>query len=448
MAMGLAFISAGLVACGGGGGGASPGVPTTPPPTPTPVPTPYALGDGFTFSGSQNTVATFTYPSPSPYPSTNTTVTVAQTVTVAAGGNPYGPQTASDFHTVETDSSLLSTHASTTDAWLGLIGANLDEYGYHTTDDSNDSLTAAYTTPLVTDQLPETNGAAWSNGAGVTYGEHDSDGTTSTRTYSANGTYTESSTNGIGVKATITENADGSGSYVTNGTYLAGNVNSLNFTSAGSGQVSISVNYVQPPTPSPAPSGQPAPTPAPTITPLVYTAPAWYGTAMPVLYSQNVAVTTGVAYPASCSVPAAYGTSGNKIVQTTNRLDTILGYTDAQVQTTYTNSQAGPVCVVLQDTQNDYYDYQDDFATATGFHFHFPGTALSTTTASETLTLQAGAVVHDTGRRTESAVAQPLSLARVAAATASLTLRAERLRRGHENELVRFLSSLRQKGVR
>jgi hypothetical protein len=144
-------------------------------------------------------------------------------------------------------------------------------------------------------------------------------------------------------------------------------------------------------------------------------------------------------------VPSSYGTSGNTLVQTTNRLDTVLGYTDTQVQTTYTNAQYGPVCVVLSDVQNDYYDYQDDFGAADGFHLHFPGTPLSTTTIDETLTLQSGAVVHVAQRSTQSkqSQAQPsISMARVASARAALTLRAERMRHQRELRIVRILSSM------
>ncbi len=290
-------------------------------------------------------------------------------------------------------------------------------YGYNTADDSGDSMTAAFSTPMIFDQIPESNGATWTNGAGVTEVEKDADGTASTRTYAADGTYTETTTSDAGlVNATTTENADGSGSLVTNGSYLTGLVNSLTFSAPASNQVTVTVNFVQSPAPQPA------------ITPRTYTATAWYGTAKPVLFSQNSTVTTGVTYPANCIVPSVYGTSGNEVVQTTNRLDTIFGYTDSQTQTTYTNAQFGPVCVVLSDVLTNYYDYQDDFATPDAVRLHFPGTPLSTSTTSQMLTLQAGA-----GIRTESKSAQsappPLSLARIASASAAFQLRVERLRR-------------------
>lgn len=448
LAFGLCAIATALVACGGGGGGTGgPNPPPTiPPATPTPSPTPYAFGDSMTFAGSQSTAATFAYPSPSPYPPTATSETIAQAVTVGAAPNPFGSLTAGDFHTVETDTSALVTHTVTTDAWLGTSGANLVEYGYKTVDDANNSLTAQFAAPIVLDQLPETNNATWSNSAATTFTEKDADGTTSTRAYASGGTYTETTTNSkIGIDTTISEAADGSGSIDANGLYLGGNVDTITFSAPSSGQIAITANYVQPPTPSPAPSGSPSPTPAPTIAPRVYTAPAWYGTGTPSFYSQQIVVSTGVTYPASCTVPASYGTSGNKLVQTTTRLDTILGYTDTQTQTSYTNAQYGPVCVTISDVQKDYYDYQDDFAAASGLHFHFPGTALSTTTIQQTLTLQSGAVVHANARRAQSVRSQAttLSAASIASAIAAVTLKAERAR---HRRVVQFLHAVAATG--
>ena len=437
LAIGLAGLSAALVACGGGGGGGN-GTPPTSAPQPTPTPTPYAYGDSMNYSGSQTTAVTFAYPSPSPYPSTNTTATVTQAVTVSASANPYGPAGAGDFHTVETDAQPLVSHTTTTDAWIGVSGTNLVEYGYNSADDSGDKLGARYTTPFIMDAMPETNGASWSNTAGVTYTEKDADGTQSSRVYAANGTYTETTSNSnIGINTTLTENADGSGSIMANGFYLGGNVDNIAISAPVNNAVTVTVNYVQPPTPTPAPTGQPSPTPGPTFAPLVYTAPAWYGTSAPVFYSQKTTVTIGVTYPAGCAVPSSYGTSGNQITQSTDSLDTILGYTDTQTQTTYTSSTSGPVCIVISDVQNDYYDYQDDFAAANGFHFHFPGTSLSTTSTSETLTLQPGAVV-----KTASL------MARVASATAAVRLRAERARHARETKFLHHLAVLAHKGVR
>jgi hypothetical protein len=83
---------------------------------------------------------------------------------------------------------------------------------------------------------------------------------------------------------------------------------------------------------------------------------------------------------------------------------------------------------VLSDVQNDYYDYQDDFATATAFHLHFPGTPLSTTTITQTLTLQTGATIHDTGRRIESRAAANALLGRLAGVRAALELHNARAR--------------------
>ncbi len=436
LAIGLAGLTAALVACGGGGGGGTSTPPTSPPTAPpTPTPTPYAYGDSMSYSGSQVTNVAYAYPSPSPYPSTSTAVTVTQAVTVGASPDPYGPASAGDFHTLETDAQALVSHQTTTDAWIGVSAPDLVEYGYNSADDSGDSLDARFTSPLVLDRTPETNGSSWTNSAGVTFTEKDADGTASSRVYAANGTYSETTTNSkIGINTTITENADGSGSIAANGLYLGGNVSDIVMSAPANNAVTVTVNYVQPPTPTPAPSGQPSPTPAPTIAPVVYTAPTWYGTSAPVFYSQSTTVTTGVTYPASCSVAAAYGTGGNELVQSTTRLDTILGFTETQTQKTYTSASSGPVCVVISDAQNDYYDYQDDFAATNGYHLHFPGTPLSTTTISQTLTLQPGAVIKT------AAV-----MARVSAAAAAVRLRAELVRHAREASFLHHLADLARK---
>jgi hypothetical protein len=381
-----------------------------------------------TFNGSKTTAVTFSYPSPSPYPSANATDGISQTVTVTASPNPFGSLSAGDFHTVESDTAALVTRTTTTDAWLLLSGADLVEFGYKSVDDSGDSLSAQFPTPLVMDELPETNNASWSNSGAAIFAEKDADGTNSNRTYAAAGTYAETTTyTGLGVTTTITENADGSGVIDGNGNYLGGAVQNLTFSAPAGGQVTVTANYVQPPAP------------AATIAPLIYTAPAWYGTGAPQFYSQNTSVTTNVTYPVSCGVPSPYGTSGNKLVQTTNRLDTILGYTETLTQTTYTNTQFGPVCVVISDVENDYYDYQDDFRAANGAHFHFPGTPLSTTSIAQTLTLQAGAVVKSSGRSTQAHETATLSMGRVAAAMASIQLRAAHARHQRELRFARFM---------
>jgi hypothetical protein len=103
------------------------------------------------------------------------------------------------------------------------------------------------------------------------------------------------------------------------------------------------------------------------------------------------------------------------------------------------------VCVTISDVQKDYYDYQDDFAAVNGQHFHFPGTALSTTTIQQTLTLQTGAVVHSAARHTQSAQAQTSAFfaAHVASAIAAVTLKAERAR---HQRIVQFVRTIVKTG--
>ncbi len=450
VAVAAAIACAALAACGGGGGGVG---PPNPPPssTPKPTPTPYQNGATFAYTGSQTSQASFQYPSPSPYPSTNVTTSVTQAVNVTSSANPFGAPSAGDFHTVETDAAALTTHTLTTDAWIGTdASGHVVEYGYKNADDSGNALSAQYPTPFILDELPETGGATWQNGGAVTYKENDADGTSSVRTYNANGTYTETTTSSL-AQLQLSQNADGSGSYTSNGAFLNGAVEGFAFSAPANNQVNITVTFVNPPTPTPAPSGHPSPVPVPTSTPRVYTAPVWWPTPL-ALYKSSTSVTANVAYPASCSVPSAEGTSGNELVQTTSRVDTILGYTDVQTQTTYTGANAGVVCLILQDVQNSYYDYQDDFAAANSFHLHFPGTPLSTATVSETLTLTGGhpSAASANGRRTSSSTVQSrtLSAGYIAAAQAQFARRTALDRHARELHALKFLRSLGHRGDR
>lgn len=407
-----------LAACNNGSTTVVP-APTLAPPA---APTPYGQGNQYARKGTLNSQATFLYPSPTPYPSTNVTAKVSLETTVTGAHNPFGPDTAGDFSTKETDRYPLYSRNYTDDAWIGLSStsrpAHLVEYGYTSVDDSNDTIRAQYTAPYMLDRVPQLVGLKFSNPAGETIDESDADGTKSHRVYADNGTYTETTTQkGTNVQATVTVNADGSGSYVTNGTLLGGAFDSLIFSKPANGQITVTANFVQPPSPQP------------TVAPRIYTAPAWFK--KPLLYASRSSVLGGVNFPAACKVPSRFGTQGNEIVTFTRRLDPVFGYIESDVQGTFTTPSAGTVCTMLADTIDFYYDYQDDFATATAAHLHFPGTPLSHTILTSAIALQ-----HESVPLTPIAATEQMH-----AAVAAFNIRLERLRHQRELQVLHALTA-------
>lgn len=348
----------------------------------------------------------------------------------------------SNFHTVENDAYSLRTSTTTSDALYSFVPAGagfnfvLDSLN---ASDSNaptaDTYQYAYATPMVLDELPETNGAVWSNSGAVTITEKDADGTTATRIYKADGSYTEAQNQPGGQVANIAENADGGGSY--GGSYLfTGTLASLTFSApspvpSAPPQITIALNF--PPAPTPDPSASPGvPTPSPAPTPQTLKLSTWYGSA-PTLYAESDTVATGVAFPATCSVPSGYGTNGADVKQTIDKIDTILGYKDHTVTDSYVVQGFGPVCVLMADTQTNYYDYLND----TQFSFVFSHTPISTSTISETLTLQPGATIRSAGRKAQSS-AGAISLQTFAAGRARFANAIERERHNRVRALTRY----------
>ncbi len=463
-------LAAGLAACSSGGGSPPGGYPST---VPTTVPSsspsslpgyagqrPAAVGDRFTFAGTLSESNVFNYPSPSPLPATTTAATVSQVVTVVASPYPYAAPSPVpvDFQTVETDTYPLRTSTLTSNAWYGYtvtpIGLDFVLWGWTSSDSATppDTYAYAYATPQIFDELPEIGGASWTNSPAVTITENDSDGTSSTRIYSAGGTYTESTVQLAGnIKSSIVENADGSGTYSSNNFIglsgaAGGQIVSITYSApspvpSASPQITVSLNYATPPPPTPVPSaspGAPTPTPAPTTPPIVLSVPQWYATP-PAFYTETDAEGLGVAFPASCNVPSAYGTSGTRITQNVDRLDTILGYTDQQQTQAYVVQGFGPVCVVMTDLQTTYYDYLGDQLAL----LSFSNAPQSTSTIAETLTLQPGAVVNAIGRRSEGAngaqsSARAITPQMFAAARARFLTAVDRERRSRERLMMRF----------
>ena len=368
-------------------------------------------------------------------------MTIAQNIVVSSSPYPGGSApNAGDFHDAETDASALVTHALTSDTWIAANGAALSEYGFVVKDDSGDTFSTNYATPY------DLSGTV-ANTAAATVSEQYADGSNSVRSYRTDGSYTETGTVSPGFSEQLIENTDGSGSYSSDGFFGGGIITGFTYSAPSGSTVTVNENVAPPPTPTPNPVGQPTPTPNPQPTPIAYTVPAWYGPT-PQLYAETTTVAPGSAYPAACGVPASYGTSGPSVTRTTRRTDTILGYTERIDTTSYEGARGLPVCVVMQDVQTNYYDYQDDFqAQSGGYHFHFVGTPLSTATTTQTLTLQPGAVIHSDARRTSGARPATLDPRAIAAAQSSFMTRVYRRRHERVQQFMRALQSLRAKGA-
>ncbi|MGB6984943.1 MAG: hypothetical protein WBD74_03080 [Candidatus Aquilonibacter sp.] len=398
----LCFLVA-LAGCGGGSAGSSGStIPTTGgslpqgDPTAAPSASPYPQTNGASLVYAGTLTQTFLgYPevvapgTPSPEPTSVTTENVTQQITIRTNQSFNGGSDLTDYHDAETDAdaSGLETTTSTTDTFETIAQAgsssSLLDYGSQYADEAGDTMTTSYAPRRVEDELPETSGAQWSNGAGAQVleaiaGNASGSPITVDRTVANSGTYSENTTYPPGYSAPgytgvgeIQENSDGSGTYA--------------FVANGE---PITIEYS---VPVPQPSGAPLitvaefigldPTPADQPT-QSFQLSTWYGTA-PSFYNEIDRDLGTVTVPASCNLSASLPQSATAIQETTSRADTVLGYTEAEVQTSYVARGYGPLCITLQDTQTLYYDFNGDQP------FIFTDTPpLEVATIAETLALQ------------------------------------------------------------
>jgi hypothetical protein len=326
-----------------------------------------------TYVGTSVQTDAFGYPVASPFPTTSVTGTLALTIANGSVANPGG-QPATDIHTVESDAVPLSTTTETTDSWVAFSPTQTQLFGSVSSDNESptaNTMATAYGTPQVVDMLPETNGATWTNSPAATIAENYADGETADRTVNADGTYTETDTypnrDPYTFVNTITVNPDGSGSYTGSG-WIPYGIDGLTYTAPVNGIITIDLLAITGPE-------------------VFDTVAVWYPATPMALYNQSNTITTGVAFPASCAVPAGYGTVGSLLAQTTSRVDPVIGYTDGQTIDTYTVPGAGAVCSMMSDATDYYYDYSDDQGEA---RFGFAPTPLQVSTLTQTLTIGPG----------------------------------------------------------
>jgi hypothetical protein len=318
------------------------------PPVNTPTPTP-----SLSLAGTQTQAFKYYYGNPTVQPPVTITTTIAQTVTVAPTSlaSPFPGGTANDVHISEKDViDGLQEIDSTSDSYTANSGSNVLLYGsVENTDASSNGQASAiqlvYAAPQIVDKTPETGGATWTNQPGAQLGETYSDGHVENRTIANDGTYAETGTAqsvfGTGyIQTSLTELASAAGTYFGpfyNNPYYPSTRFTWSIGPPSAGKVTIAYKiYGQLP-----------------VTPYV-TLPQWFP-AKPVFFTESDSIRSGVTPPPACG---ASGTA-NDVVQTIERLDTVIGYTESQRRDTYTQSGAA-VCVAFSDTLNNYYDWNGD----------------------------------------------------------------------------------------
>lgn len=346
------------------------------------------VSDAFTFSGALSSTTQQTNSNITTQPQTDAgTVALTSTVTAFTPATGGGQNAVSS---VEADTYPLETITTKTASVYKYATAASKATLSILSSDAKDSNGAEYINQYGTgngilDVLPETAGAFGPNTAALSYTEFDPANYVRQRVTAADGSYLEQGQDSLGDVQTIIGNPDFSA------TYDASQYSGFAFTIT-------------------KPSGTPA-----TITVTItrgganvgsLTVPSWIPAGMSQPSNETDVDNGSVTYPTACSVPAKYGTRGDQLVQTINRVDAALGNLETETTTTYTAPSVGPVCVQLADSVKTFYDY----TLQNGFLIYVSGNAqaIQLTTIAETLTLQSattssGTVTTSVKRGTASA---------------------------------------------
>jgi hypothetical protein len=346
------------------------------------------VNDAFTFSGALSSTTQQTNSNITTQPQTDAG-TVALTSTVSA----FTPATGGGQNavsSVEADTYPLQTISTKTASAYQYTTAASKATLSILSSDAKDSNGAEYVNQYgagngILDVLPETAGRFGPNTAALTYTENDQANYGRQRVTAADGSYNETGQDPLGDIQTVTAKPDFSAVYDAR-------------------QYSGFAFII----------GKPTGTPA-KITVTIFrgntnegslTIPSWIPASMTQPSTETDVDSGTVTYPTPCNVPAKYGTSGNKLVQTINRVDSAFGNLETETTTTYTAPSVGPVCVQLADSVKTFYDY----TLQNGFVLYASGNGqpVQLTSASETLTLQSattssGAVTTSVKRGAASA---------------------------------------------
>jgi len=406
----------------GGGGGSTPS--PMPSVSPSPAFHPAGIGDTFDFTGTETQTVVRFVPTPTP-PAQTTNLTITQDTTVQAAGCTG----AADFHTIETDAATNQTITTTSDNCFQIPSngtGSVVETGFSSTDSNGVNIMVALGSGNgIIDMIPESAGQNWTNNAAETFNETNPDGSTTSRTVNADGSYTESDT-GVAGTTTVTENAGltgGNENAPTGGSVFGCEASTTFAVSAPSGgNIPVTIS----------PVGCPNPTP----TPIAFTVTDWY--TLNTLANDMIKDTGPQPIPAGCA-NASFGSTGNELAELKQRLDTVLGFTDTENIRTWVVFGFGPVCVQLQDTFTLYYDF-----TGQQQNGIYSSTPQQTTTATETLGLQSE-TLHAVARQplSTSRASEHAFAARVALAEASIDRLRSQLRMKQVRRLTEWLSKKR-----
>ena len=389
---------------------------------------PLANGDTFAYAGTST--ESFVYTGTTPSPSASVTTTIAQNTTVATGKTYNGTSGLDEFTTAETDATsrqttTISTNAyygfgtstGPTDPTTGVVQTPLTYYGSTSSGSNGETLATTLTSPGfgnnsgTVDLLPEANSPTWTNGIAEKIVQNESDGFSATRTYNADGSYTENDTypqttaaspQPAAETATIVQASDGSGSYSVP-LFSGSNVSITYAKPKTSGEIDITFDDNMGDT-------------------FVEQVSAWFpqplSTTAPA-YSEIDRDNGAVTYPSACGLSSGkYGTTGNELEQKYTRIDTILGDLEYFDQLTYVATNGVAACVQLSDVTYSFYDFSGQTNTDLGPGFQGGNSPYQTTTIATTLGVTGNPTLNAVARNADLASAGPAGLAASAVANA------------------------------
>jgi hypothetical protein len=289
-----------------------------------------------------------------------------------------------DENAVETDTAPLQTLTTTSDTYAGFVTSGalqeLFEFGSTSTDSNGVKDTTTFGTGSgQIDELPDTNGATWTNTGAQVFAETEPDNTTVARTSNADGTYVETDTYLGFAPGTLQTNADLSAAI----TSFGGLPINISYAIPAGGQIPYSIVFGS----------------AYGLAPVSGSIPDWYPTTT--IYSDSLAKATSQTIPTTCAVPATVGTTATAVTETTTHLDTVLGTYEKRTQTVYDAPGFGSVCAVLADVINTYYDYtgQSQNTIVPGLDFAISSNPIQIDTLAETLGFTTGSVSGSSAAR-------------------------------------------------
>lgn len=352
---------------------------------------PIGNGDSYPYTG---TLAQSQYSiQPCPQPTATANATVAVNVSVASSGS-TATETSAETDTYATNTSTVTTVANLSSSTSGSTTAFFDN-SETSTDGNGNVVATTYALPLQYAQTPEAAGNTWSGHTPATVNQTLADGTTIDRSYGSGTTYyTETQTipGGYGSNV-ITANTDGSGSYalghgtkqeidVTIGAPSGGNISVTVTPLGGTGQTIKVPSWL----------------------------PASFGTSGP--YTDTTTdLGTVASLPSGCTSPVTPTPTIEHVQRQITSVDTVLGYVETETVDSYDMNGStgwfGPVCSVVSDTLNQYYNW----GLTTPFLIYLSPNAqpVQTNTLTETLSLGSGYIANARGRDAVQANAAQLN---------------------------------------